>query len=279
MNCDLHNHSIYSDGSLTPAELVAEAKKRDLVIALTDHNTTAGLPEFLEEAEKQGVTAVAGIELSTQYEGRELHLLCLFVKPEHYAMLEDICQDLYRKKEINNIELVERLNQAGYHVDYQEVCRRYPNGNINRAHIAAELLRNGYVPSVKAAFATLLKTGNGFYIPPQRLELMDGIRLVRSIGAVSVLAHPLQELTEEQLRRLLPEAVEAGLVGMEVMHSTYDNEKIALACQIAEDFGLLKSGGSDFHGQTKPTVQMGVGEGNLSIPLEYYEELLKKAEK
>ncbi len=276
MNCDLHNHSVYSDGTLTPAQLVSEAKKRDLVIALTDHNTTAGLPEFVDEAQRQGVTAVPGIELSTQYDGRELHLLGLFVRPEHYALLEGICRDFYKKKEVCDRRLTERLKKAGYEVDYDETRRRYPNGNTNRAHIAADLVEKGYVASVKEAFATLLKSGNGFYEPPERLGLMEGVHLLKGIGAVPVLAHPLQELTEGALRALLPQAIEAGLVGMEVMHSSYSNEKIALAMAIAEEFFLEKSGGSDFHGQTKPTVQMGIGEGNLSIPREYYENLLKK---
>lgn len=279
MNCDLHNHSVYSDGTLTPAQLITEAKKRDLVIALTDHNTTAGLPEFMAEAQRQGVTAVPGIELSTQYDGRELHLLGLFVQPEHYALLEGICRDFYKKKEVCDRLLVQRLRAAGYQVDYEEICRRYPNGNTNRAHIAADLVEKGYVASVKEAFATLLKSGNGFYEPPERLELMEGIHLLKRIGALPVLAHPLQELTEGALRALLPQAMEAGLVGVEVMHSTYSDEKIVLAVQIAEEFGLAKSGGSDFHGQTKPTVQMGIGEGNLCIPVEYFEKLRKIARK
>ncbi len=277
MRSDLHCHSVWSDGTWTPAELVAEAKRLGLVLALTDHNTVAGLPDFLAEAEKQGVTAVPGVEFTTEYGGKELHLLALFVRPEHYEPIETLMVKYNRLKEESNRDLVARLNAAGYHIDYADVLRRSPNGNVNRPHVAAELLAKGYADSMWHAFENFLGEDKGYYVPAERLQLTDAIRFIRSLGALPVLAHPLQELSGEELRALLPDAVEAGLIAMEVMHCSYTDARIAEARAIAADFGLLPSGGSDFHGEVKEDVSLAVGKGNLSIPLQFYTDLLERS--
>lgn len=271
--CDLHAHSVFSDGTYTPSELIAEAKCLDLIIALTDHNTAAGLPEFMDAAREQGVTAVPGVEFSTEYQGKELHLLGLFVLPEHYAAVERMVKEQHVLKEISNMELVERLNQAGYLIDYAKVKGRNPNGNANRAHVAAELMEHGYVTSIREAFDTILSDEGGFYVAPSRLALTDVIQDLRRIGVLPVLAHPLQELTEPELRELLPHAIEAGLVGMETMHSSYSVETISLAEKIAAEFHLLPSGGSDFHGSVKPDISLGTGRGGLRISSKIYSDL------
>ena len=129
MNCDLHTHTNFSDGSFTPAELVQLAKKKNLIVALTDHNTSSGLPIFMQEAEAAGVTAVAGVELSTDYQGNEFHLLGLFIEPEHYDAVESLCVEYQILKEFSNLELVEKLNNLGYHIDYPNVRRRNVKGN------------------------------------------------------------------------------------------------------------------------------------------------------
>ena len=203
-----------------------------------------------------------------------MHVLGLFALPEHYEAIERMVKEQHVLKEISNIALVERLNQAGYQIDYMKVKRRNPNGNANRAHMAAELLEQGYVSSIREAFTTILSDEGGFYVPPARLQLTDVIKELRRIGMLPVLAHPLQELTEQELRELLPQAIEAGLVGMETMHSSYAPETICLAREIAAQFGLLPSGGSDFHGSVKPDISLGVGTGNLCISADVYADLL-----
>ena len=274
MYCDLHTHSFYSDGTFAPAHLVAEAKRLGLAaVALTDHNTIAGLPEFLTEAAAQNVTAVAGVELSTVWQGQELHLLGLFLPECAFAETEALVKRFAALKEASNRALVQRLNQAGFALDFAAIQKRSPTGNINRAHVAAEMLDRGYVSSISQAIEGPLSLQAGHYIPPERLRLTDAIRFLRTIGAVPVLAHPLQELTAEQLRTLLPEAKTAGLLGMETLHSSYDEAAIETAKQIAAEFGLQESGGSDFHGTVKPAVQLAVGKGNLRIPAEFYEKL------
>ena len=159
-------------------------------------------------------------------------------------------------------------------IDYAKVKGRNPNGNANRAHMAAELMEQGYVTSVREAFDTILSDKGGFYVPPSRLQLTDVIEELQRIGVLPVLAHPLQELTETELKELLPAAIEAGLVGMETMHSSYTPETIRLAEKIASEFHLLPSGGSDFHGSVKPDVALGTGKGWLEIPPKIYSDLL-----
>jgi predicted metal-dependent phosphoesterase TrpH len=282
MPIDLHLHSTHSDGTLTTAEIVAKAKSLGLnAVALTDHNTVSGVPAFLSEAEKQGVTAVAGTELSTVYKGRDVHLLGLFIPEEAFPAVTALTEDYLTRKEQSNRDLVARLSADSYKVDYDTIRSATPDGNVNRALIAKALLADGYVPSVKAAFATLLGEGMGYYIPPKRLDFFEAIRFLRSIHAVPVWAHPLQYIDVTTVREALPHAMEAGLLGIEVMHSSYTEATITAAKAIADEFGLLYSGGSDFHGAVKPDVHLGIGsrEGTeANIPDAYYEKLREQAE-
>ena len=275
MNCDLHTHTNRSDGSSTPKELVLEAKELNLIIALTDHNTVAGLDEFLSEAERLGVTAVGGTELSTVYGGKEFHLIGLFIAPEYYLRVEELCREYHLLKEKSNIYLLNRLAEAGYKLDYSVIKERNVKGNVNRAHFAAELMKQGYVSSVTEAFDKLLDEKCGYYIPPKRMELTDAIKFLREIKAVPILAHPLKEIDGDELSGMLPELIDAGLIGMETMHSSYSDEKIAISKSIAKRFGLQESGGSDYHGIIKPGVKLGVGRGNLDIPDSIYYTFLE----
>ena len=276
MFCDLHTHTNHSDGSYTPTELALAAKEKNLIIALTDHNTVTGLPEFLKVADREGVTAIGGTELSTEYEGKEFHLLGLFIKPEYYEKVESLCTEFIKLKEKSNIDLCNKLGERGYHVDFSAVKARNVKGNANRAHIAAELIKNGYFISVREAFECVLDEKCGLYTPPPRLQLTDAIAFLKEIGAVPVLAHPLKEVSPERLREILPVLIGAGLAGIETMHSSYSDETIATSKQIAEEFSLLESGGSDFHGLVKPDVSLGTGRGNLEIPECIYTALLDR---
>lgn len=274
--CDLHAHSIFSDGTDTPARLLERGEEMGLsAVALTDHNTVAGLPDFLAAARGKNIRAIAGAEFSTDYRGTELHVLGLFLQPEHFGVITQLTQAYHNRKEQSNIDLVERLRSAGYEIDYQTIKNATPNGQVNRALIGAELVRLGYVTSIQEAFQRLLSPKRGYYIPPQREDPFRTISFLKSIGAAVVLAHPFLNLTEEELRRFLPQAVAAGLDGMETLYSTYDEETTAAAKKVADDFGLLHSGGSDYHGDNKPHIQLGIGQGNLAVP----EALLAALEK
>ena len=281
MPIDLHLHSTHSDGTLIPAEILSRAKTLGLTaVSLTDHNTVSGLPDFLAEANRQNITAVAGTELSTAYEDQELHLLGLFIPPEAFPAVTSLTEDYLTRKEQSNRDLVTRLAADGYKVDYDSIKAATPDGNVNRALIAKALLAEGYVPSVKAAFEALLGESMGYFVPPRRPSFLDTIRFLRSIHALPVWAHPLQYTDETTVRKVLPAAVEAGLVGLEVMHSSYDEATAARAKALADEFGLLYSGGSDFHGAVKPDVHMGVGSQSgtePNIPDEYFEARRERA--
>ena len=278
--CDLHIHSTFSDGTDTPTQLLELAEHRGLAaIALTDHNTVAGLPEFLEAAQGRNVQAIAGTEFSTDYHGTELHILGLFLKRSDFGEITALMEDYHRRKEESNRELVDRLNAAGYAVDYDRIKDSTPEGQVNRALIGAELTRLGYTESIQAAFKQLLSPKCGYYTPPERFCPFETIRFIKSLGAVAVLAHPFLNLTEEPLREFLKEAVSCGLDGMEVLYSTYDEPTTILAKQVADDFGLLHSGGSDYHGNNKPHIQMGVGQGNLAVPRGLMTALEKRLKK
>ena len=276
--CDLHIHSTCSDGTLTPTELIRLAQQRGIgAVALCDHNTVAGLPEFLEAAAGSSVWAVPGVEFSTDYDGSELHILALFVMPQYYAAITEMTSQMLRQKEQSNQELVDRLNEAGLQIDYGAIKASHPKGNINRAVIAAELVRLGYCESTKEAFGSWLSEKRGYFHPPKRLDALETIRFIKSIGAVAVLAHPFLSLDEAKLRTFLPRATEKGLDAMEVYYPKFSEEETALAKLLAEENGLLPSGGSDFHGANKPDIALGTGRNNLHIPICLLENLAVRA--
>lgn len=275
--CDLHVHSHYSDGTCSPAQLIELAKHAKLsAIALCDHNTVDGLPDLLAAAEGSGIEAVPGIEFSTDYEDTELHILGLFIRPEHYDAINALMDDVKRRKEQSNIDLVAQLRSAGYDIDYDTIKASTPTGFVNRALVGAELTKKGYTESIQDAFKRLLSPKHGYYTPPKRPDAYETISFIKGMGAVAVLAHPFLNLDQAGLRRFLPRAVELGLDGMEVLYPKYSPEETALACEIAEEFSILPSGGSDFHGENKPDIQIGTGRGNLQIPLQYLADLQQK---
>lgn len=265
--CDLHTHSVFSDGTYTPAQLLDEAQQRNLTaIALTDHNTVAGLPDFLAAAAGREVEAVPGVEFSTDYNGIELHILALYLKTEYFSQVMDLMEDYHRRKDQSNADLVAALNRAGYQINYDKIKASTPEGQVNRALIAAELRDLGYVETIQEAFKKLLSPKHGYYHPPRRHTPGEMLGIIRDLGAVSVLAHPYLNLKQDQLCPFLEQATKQGLQGMEVYYSTYDPATTALAADTAAAFGLLPSGGSDFHGANKPDIRLGEGRGGLAVP-------------
>lgn len=272
--CDLHTHSLFSDGTYTPAQLIDTAVDAGLAaVALTDHNTVDGLLGFLAAAEGKPIEAIAGIEFSVDYDGTELHLLGLFLPPASFPGVRAMMEEFIRLKEQSSLLLTERLNQAGYALSYEKIKASTGNGYVNRAHIAAELTRLGYTPSVSAAFDALLSPAAGYYIEPKRPSVWEMIQYIRSIHAVPVLAHPFLNLTESQLKDFLPRAKQQGLAGMECHYSSYSPETTRLSLEMAEAFQLLPSGGSDFHGEVKPQIRIGRGKGDLQVPYAWAQAL------
>lgn len=265
--CDLHTHSVFSDGTCTPGEIVDMAVEMGLgAVALCDHNTVAGLSDFFAAAQGKPIEAVGGVELSTEYHGKDVHIVGLFVRPEHYSSITTLVEEMNRLKRESTRDLVEKLCAAGYDLDYNEIRANSLNGNLNRAHIAAALMKKGYISSIKGAFDTILSEEGGYYTPPKRLAVLDAIAFLHSIGVVTILAHPFLDFSEEELVEFLPQAKEAGLDGMETLYSCFDGCERETAAVCAQRFGLLSSGGSDFHGGNKSDIALGRGRGDLYVP-------------
>jgi predicted metal-dependent phosphoesterase TrpH len=273
--CDLHTHSVYSDGTYTPAEIIDEAIRNGLsAVALTDHNTVDGLPDFIAAARGKDIKVVPGAEFSVDHNGIELHILGLFITPEHFDKVAKLMSDVNRKKEESNIVLIESLSRAGYPLNYEEIKAKTPNGMINRSQIADALIEKGYFSSKNECFNSILSPQAGHYKEPKRLTALEIISFIKSINALPVLAHPfLDENEKEKILDFLPQAKKQGLVGIECYYSTYSEKDTEELIQVAERLGLVCSGGSDFHGKAKAGIELGSGYGNLKIPYECYTKL------
>ena len=277
--CDLHVHSIYSDGTYTPEEILCAAEAAGLsAVALCDHNTVDGVEHFRRAAEGKRVEAILGAEFSVDYEGDELHLLGLYLPETAIPILNERMVEVQRLKDESNVDLIDRLGRAGYEISYEEIKSRTPGGKFNRAHVALALTEKGYTPSIKDAFRTVLSPDAGYYRAPERIPIFEMLDLLTELNVVPVLAHPLFTLSPERLAAFLPQAKKRGLVGMECYYVSYSPRSMALSLGLADTNRLLYSGGSDFHGATKPDVKLGVGRGNLQIPYRWA-EALREAQK
>ena len=279
--CDLHTHSLYSDGADTPKELLIKADAIGLsAIALTDHNTVDGLYEFIQAAKNYSLEAIPGVELSVDYthDARvdELHIVCLYLSTSAYGDITALSQKMKEEKIKSNLLLTERLQKAGYAVSYDEAAAM-TRGIPNRAHIAKILTQRGYTASEREAFATVLAKGAGFYTEPPRPDVFLVLDLIRSFGAVSVLAHPFLNLDKNALEDFLPKAKDAGLMGMETLYPLFSREESLFADALAKAFSLLPSGGSDYHGENKPDLSLGRGKGDLYVPLSFADAIRKRA--
>lgn len=270
--CDLHAHTHFSDGSLSPTELIELAEASGLgAIALTDHNTIGGVDELLRAAKGKQVRAIPGIEFSTDYHGTELHVIALGVSPSAYPRINELVDEVTERKRLAMEKLLTDLIEAGYAIEPARI-RDGACGIINRAHIATELVRCGYASSRSDAFDRILYSGGPFYCSPKYTDTLECVDFVRSLGAVSVLAHPFLNLPDEGVVKVLTD-MRGRLDAMEVLYSEYDEATTARSFELIGQFGLLPSGGSDFHGKNKPDISLGTGRGGLSIPLSFARDM------
>ena len=268
--CDLHTHSLFSDGSCRPSEIIELAEKSGLTaVALSDHNTTDGLLEFLKAAKGSSVLAIPGAEFSVDFNGTELHLLGLFLPEKSFSQISEIMEAAKKRKENSNIELIKALKTININLDYETIKSKTPTGYVNRVHIAEEMVSLGYISSITEGFATHLSKKTGFYKEPNRTSVYEMTDIIRSLGGAPILAHPLLNLSENEFTDFLPSAKSAGLLGFECYYSSYSQEQTDFSLSLIKEFGLLPSGGSDFHGFKKPDINLGTGKGNLKIPFDW----------
>ena len=267
--CDLHNHTSYSDGSDSPYELCTLAKEKGIsALAITDHNTVEGIFEFEKCAKEADLEYVLASELTTQYNGIELHLICMFINENNVHRVNDFCMDFRQRKDKINRKMAEALSKDVCEISYDDMKKRFGT-NINRSHFAKILIEKGLVETTDMAFDTILKEGNGYYFVTDRPCVLDAIKKVNSWGCVSVLAHPLLNFTKEQLEEFIPHAKEAGLIGMEAYYSKYTPDQVEYLLDLCEKYQIIASGGSDYHGEIKKSV----GMGSANAPYSCYENL------
>lgn len=275
MIIDLHTHSTASDGSDRPARVIELAAGAGLeMVALTDHDTQEGLAEAKAAAGRVGIVLIPGVELSLQYDTGGMHLIVLWLTPGP-GPLQDRLQSLQDGRGSRNERIVELLCDAGMPVTIEEILEEAGGGSVGRPHIAAVMMKRGYVDDIRTAFDEWLGTGRPAYVGRLRLEPEEAIGLARESGAVPVLAHPhtLNITTAPDMAELLTRLRGAGLVGLEAIYSSYHAHERAGYADLARRFGLLVSGGSDYHGTYKPGLQIGSGYGDLVIPGELVVEL------
>lgn len=283
MAVDLHSHSVVSDGSETPSEVVRLAADAGLgALALTDHDVLAGLGEAHEAAAHHEVELIPGVELSLDWSALAddadrrggMHLVVLWLDDEP-GPLQDRLADLRLGRDDRNHTILERLSQLGFDVPMEEVMTRAGEGSVGRPHIAGVMVDRGYVADVASAFDLYLAHGAPAYVPRARLTPDEAIPLARAAGGVPILAHPhtLGYENDADLERVVRHLHEMGLVGMESHHSAVEPDRRRLLRRLATRLGLLPSGGSDFHGSYKPGIEIGVGCGDLEVPDEFLEGL------
>lgn len=274
---DLHSHSYYSDGTFSPEGLVILAKKQGLsALALTDHDTIDGLELFLSAGKKHGMETIAGIEFAAlweHYHRPEIHILGLGINPSAPKLTEQMAT-LRRSRDLRNHKMAEKLTAIGLPLSYEEVAKNAGGEIITRAHFANVLLQKGFVKSRAEAFSRYISPGLPGYIPREILSPALCIQTIKEAGGIAVLAHPtLYSCSEEQLEELCEELLLLGLDGIECLYSTYTPAQTKMIEKLAKKYTLLPSGGSDFHGENKPDIQLGVGKGNLKIPYAFWENL------
>lgn len=264
---DLHTHSTASDGWLTPAQLVEEASRRGLgILALTDHDTIAGIEPARDAAARAGVELIPGIELSSNSGPNEVHILGYFIDPSS-PVLEAELRRLVGQRNDRNRAIVDRLNQLGLPVTNKQVEDIAAGGTIGRPHIARAMIERGYVETIAQAFDEYLASGKAAYVPRKKVMPEDAVSLVRAAGGVAVLAHPM---SAGELAPLLDRLVAAGLAGMEVFYGEYSRTTRNHLQVIAERWNLIPTGGSDFHGEG---FKEGRVLGSVDVPAASVERL------
>ncbi|MCB2193482.1 MAG: PHP domain-containing protein [Deltaproteobacteria bacterium] len=265
---DLHTHSTASDGTLPPAQVALAAAQAGLsAVALTDHDTTQGLAEFLEAAASSGPELVPGVELSVDRPGGgSMHMVGLWVDHEEPRFKQGLERVQTARKQ-RNPKIVARLQELGVDITMDEVVAAAGRGQVGRPHFAQVLVDKGVVAGPGEAFGRFLKRGAPAYMEKERLNPSQAMELIRGAGGISVLAHPgLLELHPAALEELVKGLKEQGLMGIEAYYSEHNPATERRLLEMAARLGLAVSGGSDFHGHNKPGIRLGAGKGTLRVP-------------
>jgi predicted metal-dependent phosphoesterase TrpH len=268
---DLHSHTNESDGTFSPAQLIAEAARAGVdTLGITDHDTFAGYDLAVAAARDSGVNLICGIELSTKLHGRSVHLLGYFFQPELLPDFRRWILDLQAARRDRNVRLVARLRELGFDITLAEAEAR-GRGMTGRPHFAQLMVEKGYVKNLREAFDEYLDESAIGYVYREEPLFAEGVERIRQAGGIASLAHPIR--VKGDIRALTPELCASGLNAIEAYHSDHTASDTQLYLDLARQYGLHVTGGSDFHGAVKPGVMLGTGAGNLRIPDDLVERL------
>lgn len=273
---DLHLHTTYSDGSLPPAEVLALAQKAGVTaLAITDHDIVDGLPEAMKVGAEMGIDVIPGVEISSRHGDNELHILGYFLDWKDPEFNRRLAQ-LRDSRHTRNPLIIQKLNELGLDITYEEVTTLAGMASVGRPHIARVLMNKGYVTSAKDAFDRYLSNGAAAYVGRDLPTPAEAIAWIKGARGVAVLAHPtwVKESTEG-LFKLCERLKQEGLGGIEAHYSTHNKRQTSEYLNVAKQLDLLVTGGSDFHGVTKPDIEVGIGRGSLNVPEKLLDPLKK----
>lgn len=244
--------------------------------ALTDHDTTAGLLEAVAAGNKKGIEVIPGIEFSTEYLNRDIHIVGLFID-ENAPVFQSKIQTFVDARVERNRKMCDNLRSAGIDISYEQLTESFPGCVITRGHYSRYLFEHGYVKSMPEAFDRYLGDHTKYFVPREKISPSQAVDLILATKGLPVLAHPtLYHMGREELSKLVKNLADAGLVGLEAIYSTYSAAEEMRMRQLANKYNLLISGGSDFHGKNKPKLELGTGYGKLFIPEDVLTALKRK---
>ncbi len=271
---DLHCHSIFSDGTNSPEELVQLAEQTGLTaLALTDHDTTAGVDRFMAAGKASVVETIPGIELSAEFGRIPLHILGYFFDIENSALQEALIW-VREGRAARNVQMLERLNALGYDLTMDDIRKHAGEELVGRPHFAAALMERGHFKHPNKIYQQLLGKDKAAYVNRPRLSPEQCVDLICRAGGVAIIAHPGQmKLTNNKLRRLIRQLLPHGLGGLEVLHPSHPPHQVLALERICAELDLVVSGGTDFHGTRTPDLRLGTGFGTLCVSDQLLETL------
>lgn len=279
---DLHVHSNKSDGTFTPSQLVDYALAKGLsAFALTDHDTVDGLEEAISYADKLREKnplvpeVIPGIELSTEYQGKDVHIVGLYIDYTS-QIFTDALKEFVASRDNRNRKMCKLLAEHGIDITYEKLLEEFPDCVLTRAHYARYMLNHGYIKSMTEAFDKYIGDRCDCYVPREKITPQNGISMILEAGGIPILAHPiLYRMSDTRLEELIACLKESGLMGIEAIYTTNTPAEERLTRKLAAKYNLLISGGSDFHGSNKPKTDLAVGHGKLFVPEEILDKLKK----